>query len=229
MRKVKVNFMPNHFKNLPVFFFFLFTGCCMIPVTRYSSSVKKNGLGVGFDLSIGRILETGINDDGSIDSTLNSQWIAGSPIFSLNIHYNRANLSTIAKAYGGGSDGSGYYLGVDYYFNPGKSSPFIGIDLATFKPPDEKWRDNFSYIGVIGYSHAFSQNSSISAMFRTGISRIKIESSQYKIPEFGLGINAYYWKGIIEISPEIFLNISHLPSGQWAPVLYPGINFGLTF
>jgi len=206
--------------------------CCLVPVTRYSSSVKKNGVGVGVDYSTGRVLEDGIDiDDGSIDSIFpyQSHWVSGWPIVGYNIHYNKDNFSIIAKLYGTDSDELGYYLGMDYYFNPGKSSPFAGIDLATFKPEDEKWRDNFSYIGIIGYSLALNRHTSISGMLRMGVSRIKVEGSQYNIPEFGLGLNAYSWGGIVEFCPEIFINVSHLPSGKWVGGLYPGLNFGLTF
>lgn len=202
----------------------------MAPVTRYSSSVKKNGIGGGIDCSIGRVLEAGIDiDDGSIDSTSQTQGDMAYSLQGFNIHLNRNNLSIIAKLYGTGSTAFGYYLGVDYYLNHGKSSPFIGIDLATYKPEDERWRDNFSYIGVIGYSSARNSHTSISYMLRTGISRINVEGSEYKIPEIGIGINIYTWDKYIELCPEIFLNISHLPSGQWAAAIYPGLKFDLTF
>ncbi len=209
-----------------------FTNCCLVPVTRYSSSVKKNGIGGGVDLSLGRVLEDGIDiDDGSVDPTFpyQSHWTSGWPIIGFNAHYNKDNFSIIAKLYGVDSDELGYYLGLDYYINPGKSSPFLGIDLATYKPEEEKWRDNFSYIGIIGYSYALNDKTSISCMFRMGRSRIKVEGSQYKIPEHGLGINAYFRGGNIEVSPEVFINVSHLPSGKYVAGIYPGLNFGFTF
>jgi len=46
----------------------LITNCAVAPITRYSSSIKKDGIGFGIDISYGRRLETGINSVGSTDS-----------------------------------------------------------------------------------------------------------------------------------------------------------------
>lgn len=46
----------------------LITNCAVAPIMRYSSSIKKDGIGFGIDISYGRRLETGINSVGSTDS-----------------------------------------------------------------------------------------------------------------------------------------------------------------
>ncbi|MCK4321354.1 hypothetical protein KAX08_02410 [candidate division WOR-3 bacterium] len=55
-------------KYLLLILILLITNCAVAPIMRYSSSIKKDGIGFRIDISYGRRLETGINSDGSIDS-----------------------------------------------------------------------------------------------------------------------------------------------------------------
>jgi len=55
-------------KYLLLILILLITNCAVAPITRYSSSIKKDGIGFGIDISYGRRIKTGINSVGSIDS-----------------------------------------------------------------------------------------------------------------------------------------------------------------
>jgi hypothetical protein len=174
-------------------------------------------------------LQRVIKSDGSIDP-----WYYGyNPVLILGFtgHLNRDNFSFNAKIYGGDPDDLGYYLGIDYYFIYGKSSPFLGLDLATYRHTEKVWRNNFSTTAIAGYCLVpdtnLSLSSAITMMART--SYINVEGNEYWIPEMGLGLNLFMAGGFFELSPEVFIVMFRLPIGSWSWGVYPGIKLGITF
>ncbi|MCK4421296.1 hypothetical protein KAW18_05960 [candidate division WOR-3 bacterium] len=210
--------------------------CSVAPVTRYSSSLKKEGIGLGVDASYGRRLETNINSDGSIDSLYDEDIYF--PIVGVHLRYTGSNFSINGRLYGFYIWAYGVNLGIDYYFNPQNSSPFIGLDLSysqstgestIFGNTTEYSYKGFSSIGVLGYSLTPGGIISISPMLRGGASIIDVQGNSYVMPELGLGINGFFKVFFLEMSPEVFLNFSLLPSGDWKSCLYPGLYLGIAF
>jgi len=144
------------------------------------------------------------------------------------------NLLVNGKLYGFIFSAFGAYLGVDYYFKGEQSSPFIGLDLAFSSSSGKSLGSTYSYkglssIGVLGYSFVNGKNFSFSPMLRGGVSIIDVKSNSYTMPEMGVGINAFWKFGVAQVSPEIFINGSKLPSGDFKLGLYPGIFMGFNF
>lgn len=58
---------------------------------------------------------------------------------------------------------------------------------------------------------------------------IEVKDSTYTIPELGVGVNASLRFLFLDLTPEVFVNLSKLPDGDWATGLYPGIYMGVNF
>lgn len=219
-------------KYLLVISMLILTNCSIAPVTRYSSSIGRDDTGVGVDLSYGRRLETGISSDGSIDSSdVNDIFY---PIVGFNLHHKMGNLLVNGKLYGFIFSAFGAYLGADYYFKGGQSSPFIGLDLAFSGSSGKSLGSTYSYngfssIGVLGYSFVKGKNFSFSPMLRGGVSIVDVEGNSHTMPEMGVGINAFWKFRVAQVSPEIFINGTKLPSGDFKLGFYPGIFMGFNF
>ncbi|MCK4322148.1 hypothetical protein KAX08_06495 [candidate division WOR-3 bacterium] len=237
--------------NKYLFLLIFISGCCSVPVTRYSSSIRSNGLSLGIDLSYGKLHWTEEYQD-SLSEHLNNFPIAG-----FNLNYKRNNLTFYSRFYWSGYfligtlpfptfptiffhyyENRGTNLGLDYYFKPFESSPFIGFDFSSFSSKihialnENEYNfhsKGYSTIWLLGYSYVIKPYFSINTTMRTGASFIVFDGNKYTIPEVGVGINAFIKLGFLEIAPELFLYGAELPSDKMKFSFYPGIYLGIRF
>jgi hypothetical protein len=237
--------------NKYYFLLIFISGCCSVPITRYSSSIRNNGFSLGIDFSYGKLHWT----EGYQDSL--SEHLNYFPIAGFNLNYKRNNVTFYSRFYWSGYfligalpfptfptiffhyyENHGVNLGLDYYFKPFESSPFIGFDFSSFSSRvhvtlnDNEYNfhpKGYSTIGLLGYSHVIKPNFSINTTIRIGTSFIVFDGNKYTVPEVGAGINSFMKLGFLQIVPELFLYGVEPPSGKMKFSLYPGLYLGIGF